>query len=508
LDVRSVVLTLYFGVLGVLTLYAAHRWYLLWLYWRHRSDAPQLLARFETPPKLTVQVPLYNEMYVAQRVIEAVAAFDWPADRLDIQILDDSTDETTAIAAEAVAAARARGVAIVHLRRGHRAGYKAGALAFGLARADGEFVAVFDADFVPAPSFARTLMDHFTDPRVGMVQARWGHLNRGSSLLTRAQSMLLDGHFVVEHAARNRSGRFFNFNGTAGIWRRTCIDDAGGWQHDTLTEDLDLSYRAQMCGWRFVFVADAVAPAELPVEMGAFKTQQHRWAQGSVQTALKLLPRLLRSPLPRRVKIESVFHLTANVGYVLMVALTLLIGPAIWFRRGIGARELATVDLPLIATSAVSIAAFYLASQREAYGRWRDAVRHIPVLMAVGIGISINNACAVVSGFSRRDTEFRRTPKYALAADGDAMLATRRYRARRGIDTWVELALGVYFAGLVVAALAGGLWGAVPFLTLFAGGFLYTAGLTLRQSRLGDTSLFSYQSGIRGALIGKKGSVP
>jgi hypothetical protein len=322
-----------------------------------------------------------------------------------------------------------------------------------------------------------------------MVQARWGHLNRESSLLTRAQSILLDGHFVVEHAARNRSGRFFNFNGTAGIWRRSCIDDAGGWQHDTLTEDLDLSYRAQMRGWRFVFVADAVAPAELPVEMGAFKSQQHRWAQGSVQTALKLLPRLLRSSLPRRVKIESVFHLTANVGYVLMVALVLLIGPAVWFRRGIGARELAVVDLPLIATSLVSIAAFYLASQREAYGNWRDAVRYLPVLMAVGIGISINNARAVVSGLSRRNTEFRRTPKYALAAEGEAMLASRKYRARLGIDTWIELGLGVYFVGLVIAALADGLWGAVPFLTLIAAGFLFTAGTALHQARVGDTPL-------------------
>jgi hypothetical protein len=484
LDVRSVVLALYFGVLGVLTLYGAHRWYLLWLYRRHRGDAPQPPARFETPPRLTIQVPLYNEYYVARRVIEAVAAFEWPAELLDIQILDDSTDETTAIVAEAVARARARGVAIDHLRRSDRAGYKAGALALGLDRARGEFVAVFDADFVPAPGFAHALMDHFTDPEVGMVQARWGHLNRRSSLLTRAQSILLDGHFVVEHAARNRSGRFFNFNGTAGIWRRACIEDAGGWQHDTLTEDLDLSYRAQMRGWRFVFVAEAVAPAELPVEMGAFKLQQHRWAEGSMQTAVKLLPRLLRSPVPRRVKIESVFHLTANVGYVLLAALTVLMGPAVWLRRGIGARELAVVDLPLIATSLVSIAVFYLASQREAYGTWRDAVRYIPVLMAVGIGISINNARAVVSGVFRRETEFRRTPKYALAAGASATLASRIYRARRGVDTWIELALGVYFTGLVVASLAGELWGAVPFLALFAGGFLYTAGLTLSQARI------------------------
>ena len=484
--VRTVVLALYFGCLAMLTLYSAHRWYLLWLFRRHRSDAPKSSARFDTPPKLSVQIPLYNEMYVAQRVIEAVAALDWPTDRLDIQVLDDSTDETSTIVADAVAKCRARGVDIVHLRRGDRTGYKAGALAFGLASAKGEFVVVFDADFVPAPDFARALMDHFTDPSVGMVQARWGHLNRESSLLTRAQSILLDGHFVIEHAARNRSGRFFNFNGTAGIWRRSCIDDAGGWQHDTLTEDLDLSYRAQLRGWRFVFLTDAVAPAELPIEMGAFKSQQHRWAQGSAQTAVKLLPRILRSSLPARVKVESVFHLTANAGYVLMVALSLLIGPAVWYRRGSGAQELALVDLPLIALSLVSIAAFYLVSQREAYGSWLNAVRYLPVLMAVGVGISINNARAVISGLSGRETEFRRTPKYALAADGTEALATRKYRSRRGLDSWIELALGLYFAGLVLEALADGLWGAVPFLSLFAAGFLYTG---IGAVRKGETPL-------------------
>jgi len=471
------VLALYFGVLAALTLYGAHRWYLLWLFARHRGDAPRPLAHFDDAPRLTVQVPLFNEMYVARRVIDAVASIDWPADRLEIQILDDSTDETVAIAGEAVASWRTRGRDIVHLRRDSRAGYKAGALAAGLARASGEFVAVFDADFVPQPSFARALMDHFTDPGVGMVQARWGHLNRDSSLLTRAQSMLLDGHFVVEHAARNRSGRFFNFNGTAGIWRRACIEAAGGWQDDTLTEDLDLSYRAQLRGWRFVFVHDAVAPAELPVEISAFKSQQHRWAQGSVQTAIKLLPTIMRSSLPRRVKIESVFHLTANAGYVLMVALSLLIGPAVWLRRGIDARELALVDLPLIMGSLLSITAFYLVSQREAYGRWRDAARYVPVLMAVGIGISVNNARAVVAGLFPGKVAFRRTPKYAL--DDGGALAGRRYRARRSPDTWIELALGVYFVGLVVAALADGLWGAVPFLALFAGGFMYTACASL-----------------------------
>jgi cellulose synthase/poly-beta-1,6-N-acetylglucosamine synthase-like glycosyltransferase len=483
LDLRTAVLASYFGVLAVLTFYGAHRWYLLWLYARHRRDAPRPAEVPASAPRLTVQIPLFNERYVARRAIEAVAALEWPADRLEIQILDDSTDDTGRIVADTVAGLRATGCNVVHVTRNERTGYKAGALAAGLAKASGEFVAVFDADFVPAPDFARRLIGHFADPRVGMVQARWGHLNRDGSALTRVQSILLDGHFVIEHAARNRSGRFFNFNGTAGIWRTACIEDAGGWQHDTLTEDLDLSYRAQLRGWRFVFLHDTVAPAELPIEMGAFKTQQHRWAQGSVQTAVKLLPRILLGPLPLRVKLESVCHLTANAGYVLMVVLAALIGPAVWYRRGIGAGQLALIDLPLILLSLGSIATFYLVSQREVYGRWRDTWRYLPVLMAVGIGISVNNARAVLKGLLRNDLEFRRTPKYALAEITPSALSSRRYRAGRNADTWIELALGLYFAGLVVLALADGLWGAVPFLALFAGGFLYTAGLTLRQSR-------------------------
>ncbi len=330
---RWFVLSLYFGCLLVLSAYGAHRWYLLWLYRRHRRDDATPARRFDPLPRLTVQLPLYNEMYVAERLIDAVCALDYPRDRLEIQVLDDSTDETREIVSAKTAACAARGFDIVHLHRTDRAGFKAGALEAGLRVAKGDLIAIFDADFVPQPGFARELVHHFTDERVGMVQARWGHLNADYSPLTRVQSMLLDGHFVIEHTARNRSGRFFNFNGTAGIWRRRCIEDAGGWQHDTLTEDLDLSYRAQLEGWRFVFLPDHIAPAELPLEMGAFKSQQHRWAKGSIQTARKLLPRIYRSALPWYVKLEATVHLTANIGYVLMVLLALLIVPAVWLRR-------------------------------------------------------------------------------------------------------------------------------------------------------------------------------
>jgi len=474
------VLVLYFALLLALTLYGAHRWFMLWLYWRHRGRPVRPTARFDRLPRLTVQLPLYNELYVARRLIDAVCALDYPRERLEIQVLDDSTDETTELVAALVARRRAEGFDIVHLHREERSGYKAGALAAGLDRARGELIAVFDADFVPAPDFARCLVHHFTDPRVGMVQARWGHLNPDYSPLTRVQSMLLDGHFVIEHTARNRSGRFFNFNGTAGIWRRSCIEDAGGWQHDTLTEDLDLSYRAQMKGWRFVYDPDHVAPAELPVEMGAFKTQQHRWAKGSIQTARKLLPRILRSPLSLRVKLEAVVHLTANVGYPLMVALALLVVPSVWLRGGISPWMVALVDLPLFALTSLSVAAFYVVAHGEATGSKRGLLRWVPFLMAIGIGLSINNSRAVLEALRGNASEFRRTPKYNLRQRQRP--ASRKYGGAVNRDTIVELALALYFAVATLAALSAGLWGAVPFLLLFEAGYTYTAGVTLIQS--------------------------
>jgi cellulose synthase/poly-beta-1,6-N-acetylglucosamine synthase-like glycosyltransferase len=478
--VRWTVLSLYFGSLTVMTLYGFHRWYLVWLYLRHRRNPARPATRFTELPRLTVQLPLYNEMYVAERLIDAVCAIDYPRESLEIQVLDDSTDETTAVVERIVQRHRDAGIDIVHLHRSDRSGFKAGALDAGLRLAKGELVAIFDADFVPEPGFARNLVHHFTDPGVGMVQARWGHLNQHHSALTRVQSLLLDGHFVIEHTARNRSGRFFNFNGTAGMWRRECIADAGGWQHDTLTEDLDLSYRAQMRGWKFVFLTDEVSPAELPVEMGAFKSQQHRWAKGSIQTARKLLPRLLRARLPLRVKAEAVAHLTANVGYLMMVLLALMVIPSVWLRATHSPWMIAAIDLPLFTGSTLSVVAFYFVAQREALGSWRGILRWVPFLMAVGIGLSINNSRAVLEALAGRPSSFRRTPKYNLKS-GDK-LATRRYRVTINGDTWIELALAVWFAIGTSAIIAAGIWAAVPFLLLFEIGFAYTAISTLMQS--------------------------
>ena len=392
------VISLYMVVLSILGLYGFHRGQLLFLYWRHRNDAPKVARQFAELPVVTIQLPMFNEMYVAERLLEGVATIDYPKDRLEIQVLDDSTDETTEIARKKADELRARGFDVTFRHRTNRNGYKAGALEEGLSDAKGDFVLVFDADFVPTPSILRELIHHFTDPKVGMVQARWGHLNRDYSLLTRVQSMMLDGHFVVEHIARNRSGRFFNFNGTAGIWRRSTIIDAGGWQHDTLTEDMDLSFRAQLKGWRFVYVPDAVAPAELPCEMMSFKGQQFRWAKGSAQTAKKLLWTVLKADLPLKVKIECVFHLTNNFAYLFLVILAALQLPNLLMRERMDKPELLLLDVPLFFSTCVSIVIFYLTTHRALYGNLRDAVKRLPLMMALSIGLSINNARAVMEG--------------------------------------------------------------------------------------------------------------
>src|SRR6185369_1972792 len=306
--IETLTLSAYFFVLTVLAIYGWHRYYLVYLYMRYKDKEPKAGPPLDPTPTVTIQLPLYNEMYVADRLIDAVCRIDYPRDLLEIQVLDDSTDETRNVAEQAVRRWADEGIDIKYIHRTDRVGYKAGALEEGLKTARGEFVAIFDADFIPTSDFLIRLMPHFGDPKVGMVQARWGHINQDYSLLTKIQSILLDGHFVLEHGGRNRAGHFFNFNGTAGVWRRCVIGDAGGWQHDTLTEDLDLSYRAQLRGWRFHFLPDLVVPAELPVEMNAFKSQQHRWAKGSIQTCRKLLPEILQSNQPFGVKAEAFFH--------------------------------------------------------------------------------------------------------------------------------------------------------------------------------------------------------
>jgi cellulose synthase/poly-beta-1,6-N-acetylglucosamine synthase-like glycosyltransferase len=486
---ETFILVLYFFVLSILAIYGWHRYYLVYLYMKNRDKAPLPAPPLREYPPVTIQLPIYNEMYVADRLIDAVCDMSYPRELLEIQVLDDSTDETTEIAELAVRRHAARGFKISYLHRVDRRGYKAGALEAGLKVASGTFVAIFDADFIPPKDFlTRTLPYFATDEKIGMVQARWGHINHHYSLLTQIQSILLDAHFVLEHGGRNRAGCFFNFNGTAGVWRRAAIEDAGGWQHDTLTEDLDLSYRAQLQGWRFVFLPELVSPAEVPVEMNSFKSQQHRWAKGSIQTCLKLLPRILRSKQPLGVKVEAFFHLSANFNYLLMSLLSVLMFPAMYVRYNMGWTEMLLIDVPLFAAATLSVCNFYIVSQRELYPDWRSRLKYLPFLMSIGIGLCVNNTRAVLEAIFGRQSEFERTPKYGIERESDEWVG-KKYHQNVGVQPIIELALGLYFTGTVFYALMNQIYGTVPFLMLFQIGFLYTGLLSIFQQFSGEDEM-------------------
>ncbi len=478
-NLNELIVVLYFVVLSILAVFGAHRYVMVYLYYKNKKAAPKPERLFQELPRVTIQLPMYNEMYVAERLIDAVVKMDYPGELLEIQVLDDSTDETTAIASRRVEHYRRQGVDISYLHRSNRKGFKAGALEAGMNVAKGEFIAVFDADFVPHKQFLMNTIHYFTAPEVGMVQMRWSHLNRGFSLITNLQSIFLDGHFVIEHTARNRSGRFFNFNGTAGIWRRAAIQDGGGWQHDTLTEDLDLSYRAQMKGWRFIYLPEHSVPAELPVDVVAFKAQQHRWAKGSIQTAKKLLPTIFRSRLPLRVKVEAFFHLAANMAYLLMVPLSVSILPVVLMRRDMDWGQMFLYDVPLFLMATASVTAFYIVSQKELYSNWTATFKYLPLLMGLGIGLSVNNSFAVVEALLNKESEFVRTPKFGIEKKDDSW-ATKKYKGNKNLMiTLVELTLGFYFTYAVFTCISEGIWLTLPFLMMFQYGYLYISFLSL-----------------------------
>ena len=459
----------YLGVILLLALYGVHR---LSMIVRFRWRREELAARAPGPldwPVVTVQLPLFNERNVASRLLQAVGALDYPREKLEIQVLDDSTDDTCAIVQAEAAALVARGIDAHVVRRGERTGYKAGALDHGLASARGELVCIFDADFVPRPDFLRRLVPHFADPTVGMVQARWEHRNRDESLLTRAQSTLLDGHFVIEHSVRHDGGLFFNFNGTAGVWRREAIVGAGGWQHDTLTEDLDLSYRAQLAGWRFVYLPLVAAPAEVPPDIAAFKSQQHRWAKGSVQVARKLAGRILRSDQPLRVKLEAIAHLMGNTGYPLVLALALLLPLSVGERSPLGGWW--HVLMFLVCT--LSVILFYDRSQRALGRELRARLCDVPAALSLGIGMCISQTRAVLEGLFQETGEFVRTPKHG---DGPRKSG---YRARVLGLPGIELVLASWLGWSLIEACQRELWGSLPFLLLFFCGFAWVGSSSL-----------------------------
>ena len=480
----------YFIVLVLLAGYGMHRYILVYLYYKHKKNrTTDPAAYFERLPRVTVQLPTFNEQYVVERLLDSICKLKYPQEKLDIQVLDDSTDETVEVARNLVERYAALGNPISYHHRVNREGFKAGALAEGLKTAKGEFIAIFDADFTPPEDFLLRTIHHFTDSKIGMVQTRWTHINRNYSFLTQVEAILLDGHFVLEHSGRARSGVFFNFNGTAGVWRRAAIDEAGGWQHDTLTEDTDLSYRAQLRGWRFIYLQDVECPAELPVEMTAFKTQQARWAKGLIQTGKKILPRVLRSDAPLHTKIEAWYHLTANLSYPLMIVLSVLMLPAMIIRFYQGWFQILFIDLPLFLASTFSISSFYLVSQRELFPKtWQRALLYLPLLMALGVGLTVTNTKAVIEALIGKESAFARTPKYNVESKKDKVGATK-YRRRLGWVPWVELLIGSYFALTVYYAVEIENYFTIPFLLLFVLGYWCTGLMSLLQGRFSGVAL-------------------
>jgi len=482
-----IVLLSYFSILFLLAVYGAYRIKQVIDFWRYRNFIPEPAGRFaeEDLPVITVQLPLFNELYVVDRLLKAVTAFDYPREKMEIQVLDDSTDETVKVAKAVVAKYAEQGFDIHYIHRADRTGFKAGALENGNRTAKGELLAIFDADFVPKSDCLRKLVHFFTDPLVGCAQMRWAHINGNYNLLTRLQTIMLDGHFVVEQTTRNRTGGFFNFNGTAGIWRRKAIEMSGGWQHDTLTEDTDLSFRAQLMGWRFVYLLDEEAPAEIPVEINAFKAQQRRWAKGVMQVGLKLYPRIWRAPLPLRVKLEMFFRLTGNISYPLMIVASFLQFPLLLVRYNQPFYHLMIFDLPLLFFSSISVVLFYGTAVWYLDDRRAPRLLHLPLVMALGIGLAFSNARAVLEALLGVKTDFIRTPKYRVEDTTDATWKRKKYRRKRGLLPLLELSFAIYFLLAILYSARLHMWGTIPFLTLFFFGFGYMGLMSLLQTASG-----------------------
>jgi cellulose synthase/poly-beta-1,6-N-acetylglucosamine synthase-like glycosyltransferase len=477
----------YFGILGLLSVYGIYRYRLVYLFLRYRRHTPRPKAHFAPNrlPRVTVQLPLFNEMYVAERLIKAVTELDYPRELLEIQVLDDSTDDTVEIASRAVGQYFEQGFDISYHHRADRTGFKAGALEAGLKKSSGELILIFDADFVPKPDCIRRMIDYFTDERIGMVQMRWSHINADYSLLTKIQAIMLDGHFVIEQTARNRAGGFFNFNGTAGMWRREAIEWSGGWQHDTLAEDTDVSYRAQLMGWRFVYLMDDDVPAELPVEINAFKSQQKRWAKGVIQVGMKLLRRMWRDPrLPLRAKLEQFFRLTGNLAAPLVIVLALINLPILIVRYNQGLFHLFLLDVPILTFSTVSVIVYYLVTQWHLHPKtWKQSIKYIPLVMSMGIALTFSNARAVLEALFGVKTPFVRTPKYKVEQTSDKTWVKKSYVPRRISFPWLEFFFAIYFLFTIWYAIDSQTFGTIPFLLIYFCGYAYAVAMAIAQAK-------------------------
>ncbi|RJP80089.1 MAG: glycosyltransferase [Desulfobacteraceae bacterium] len=483
---EKLLLFVYFGTAFVLMIYGINCYVMVYLYLRGQKRARQyrtkvsgMAGRFLADPDLpfvTTQIPVFNEFNVVERVVRAACRMDYPLEKHEIQILDDSTDGTVHVAHELTEELKKQGFHIRHIQRKRREGFKAGALAEGLRQSSGELIAIFDADFVPPENFLSTVVPYFLmDQELGLVQARWGHLNRKRSLLTRVQSIGIDGHFMIEQSARYVGNLFMNFNGTAGMWRKSAIHDGGGWSWDTLTEDMDLSYRVQLAGWKTMFLPDLVVPAEIPENINAFKSQQFRWAKGSIQTAIKLLPGLLRSPAPFFKKVEAFFHLTHYLVHPMMLILSLLAFPVIRFVNYAPGPTLFFILAWMLAVSMAAPGTLYVVSQRAAYPDWKKRILVLPFLVMVGVGIAVSNSKAVAEALLGWKSEFLRTPK-----KGD--IEVIRYQTMIPWTGALEMIVGVYCTWSFGYYLFAEKYLVGYFLSIYAFGFLFTGLLSITQS--------------------------
>lgn len=466
--------------------FGIHRLTILCLYLKHSRKQPKPQKNFAELPMVTVQLPVFNEMHVVDRLLESVAELDYPQDKMHIQLLDDSTDETVGICRDGIERLVKRGFIAEHIHRTDRTGYKAGALENGTKTAKGEYLLILDADFVPKPDLLQKTIHFFTDDNIGMIQTRWGHLNRNFNILTRLQAMFLDGHLELEQTARNRSGRFFTFNGTGGIWRKSCITDAGGWEHDTLTEDMDLSYRAQLKGWRFYFLNNVETPAELPVDMNGFKSQQHRWTKGSIQVCKKVLPKIWKAKIPLYIKLEATAHLTSNFAYLGLICLCFLIYPNQQWQPDFGPMTYYIINVPIFFFASVSVAVFYLFAQKALQPKkWWKETPYLPLLLALGIGMSISNAKAVIEALFNHETAFIRTPKYGINQGKRTQKShdwkKSSYKAIKSLTPVVELLFASFFLFIVIEAAFRGNWASAILLLPFPVGFFYTSLSSITQ---------------------------
>jgi cellulose synthase/poly-beta-1,6-N-acetylglucosamine synthase-like glycosyltransferase len=479
----EIVLFAYISSMLVLLFFSSHGFVMMYLHYKYRMNNPRSKSEHEEDI-VTIQLPMYNELYVVERLINAVCEIEYPKEKLEIQVLDDSTDETVDVVSKIVKEKQDLGFDIKHIRRPNREGYKAGALKEGLKTAKGKFIAIFDADFIPKSDFLINTLKYFTDGKVGLVQTRWEHLNEDYSILTRIQALALDGHFVIEQTVRNKAGFFITFNGTGGVWRKECIEDAGNWKADTLTEDLDLSYRAQLKGWKFVYLRDFTTPAELPLEMNALKAQQFRWTKGYIETAKKIIPLVWRSKIPLKLKLHSTFHLTNNIVFPFILLVAILNVPLIFIKNA-GPYWNFFNFMAIFIIAFIGSFIFYTYSQKDVYPNWRKKIALFPLFMAGTMGLAINNTRAVIEGLLSRKSEFVRTPKFKVVDKKDDTAKNKYMKGMKvQASTYVELLMAIYcligvFASIYFFELAS-----LPFQLMFFFGFASVSILSLRQTFL------------------------